>query len=174
MLDWGVYMGIKLYCGGQFNFDYLNSDYYEKAKDDYRSILLGKANKLLQKRRTIKLTDNVSYIGPFYFESDGMMDKDIVKAETSMINKCTNAVFLLDNGCCPGTIAELILAASLKKDITIFYIRRSDNEETESTLHTPCWFPIIMSKLITKNVKLFSCNSYSEATSKIKEYVNDF
>jgi len=160
-----------IYCAGQFNFDYLNDDYYDKAKNDYRSILLGGADKLLQKSKVIKLTNNVSYIGPFYFESDGMIDKDIVKCEIDMIDKCTDTIFLLDNGCCPGTIAELILASTLRKDITIFYIKKSDNEETESMLHTPCWFPIIMSQIISDNVKLFCCDNYSDVTKMIKEYV---
>lgn len=164
-------MSLRLYCGGQFNFDYQNSDYFDKVKYDYRAILLGSADKLLQKSKSIKVSGNINYIGPFYFESVGMIDKDIVGIETKMIGDCTNAIFLLDNGCCPGTISELILASTLGKHIAIFYIRKSNDEETESTLHTPCWFPIIMSQLINKNVQIFECKNYIVACQKILEYV---
>lgn len=164
---------VKLYCAGQFSFDYLNNNYYDLAKDDYRAILLGNVDKLLNKSRYVKVNNNVNYIGPFYFESDGMIDRDIVNCEVNMIKKCSDAIFLLDNGCCPGTISELILATSLHKNIAIFYIKKSDYEETESTLHSPCWFPIIMSDLCNSNTHIFPCNSYCDAVSKIIDYVKN-
>jgi len=163
---------ICLYCGGAFGFDYLENNYYEKASKDYRAILLGGADKLLQKSSCEILRDNVLYTGPFYFESDGMVDKDIVKEEVKMIKKCTNAVFLLDSGCCPGTIAELILATKLGKDISVFYIKKNDNEETESTLHTPCWFPIIMSQLLSDKVNVVCCDDYLDAVNKINCHID--
>lgn len=164
----------KLYCAGTFNFDFLDKNYKDKAKKDYRSILLGNVDKLLQKQNYVKLKSNLNYIGPFYFETDGMIDELIVKEEVKMIKNCTHTVFLLDSGCCPGTIAELILAADLRKNIRIFYIKREDNEETESTLHSPCWFPIIMSKLNNKKSEIISCENYDDATQKIVQYVKNF
>lgn len=161
----------KLYCAGTFCFDFLESDYKTKAKEDYRSHLLGSEEKLLQKSDHIKLNSNWLYIGPFYFETEGMIDELIVKTEIEMIKKCSHAIFLLDSGRCAGTIAELILAANLKKDISVFYVKKPDNEETESKLHSPCWFPIIMSKLNNKKTKIFSCTSYKDATEKIIKYV---
>ena len=41
-----------------------------------------------------------------------MIDELIVKEEIKMIKKCTHIIFLLDSGCCPGTIAELIFAVN--------------------------------------------------------------
>lgn len=62
----------KLYCAGAFNFDYLNDDYREKAKKDYRSALLGSEDLLLEKHDYVPLKQNLWYIGPFYFEAEGM------------------------------------------------------------------------------------------------------
>lgn len=164
----------KLFCAGAFNFDYLDNDYREKAKTDYRSILLGSENLLLEKHAYISLKENLSYMGPFYFEAEGMTDKLIVDSEIKMIKKCTHAIFLLDGGCCPGTIAELILASDLNKNVEIFFIKRNDNEETESILHSPCWFAIIMSKLNNPNTKITSCSDYKDATEKILNYISNF
>lgn len=164
----------KLYCAGVFNFDFLNADYREKAKNDYRSLLLGDENLLLQKHDYVSLKTNLQYIGPFYFESEGMIDKLIVNSEIKMIKDCTHAIFLLDEGCCPGTIAELILASDLNKHVEIFYIRKPDSEETESELHSPCWFPILMSRINNSNTKITCCNSYSDATNRIVQYVRNF
>lgn len=164
----------KLYCAGAFNFDFLNDDYREKAKSDYRAVLLGSENLLLEKHNYVSLKENIKYIGPFYFETEGMVDELIVDSEIKMIRECTHAIFLLDGGCCPGTIAELTLASDLNKYVEIFYIRRNDNEETESRLHSPCWFPIIMSKINNPNTRITCCSNYQEATEKIVEYINNF
>ena len=164
----------KLYCAGAFSFDYLEKNYKKKEKMDYRAKILGNINLLLAKQDYVILKPNLYYIGPFYFETDGMIDELIVKEEIKMIKNCTHIIFLLDSGCCPGTIAELIFAVNLKKDISIFYIKRKDNEETESDLHTPCWFPIIISKLNNKNTKIIRCKDYNEATKKIKKYIENF
>lgn len=164
----------KLYCAGAFNFYYLNDDYREKAKKDYRSALLGSEDLLLEKHDYVPLKQNLWYIGPFYFEAEGMTDELIVDSEVKMIRECTNAIFLLDGGCCPGTIAELTLASNLQKHVEIFYIKRNDNEETESRLHSPCWFAIIMSRINNPNTRVTSCSGYEDATKKIVQYINNF
>lgn len=131
----------KLYCAGTFCFDFLDSNYREMAKKDYRSLVLGDSALLLQKSDYVLLNKKLKYIGPFYFESEGMVD-------------------------------ELILASELKKNVQIFYIRRGDSEETESKLHTPCWFPIIMSQQINhNNTKVVECKNYEEAIENILSYV---
>ena len=35
-----LYNLFKLYCGGTFGFDFLESDYRQKAATDYRAVLL--------------------------------------------------------------------------------------------------------------------------------------
>ena len=161
----------KLYCGGTFPFDYQNDGYPLQAEQDYRARLLNGAHRLLQRSDGILLRDDLMYIGPFYFEAPEMQDSDIVQSEQAMVESCTNAVFLLDDGCCPGTITELILASLLGKDIAIFYIQKSDREETESPLHSPCWYPIVFSRLRNSNTKVFPCSSYEDATTQILEYL---
>ncbi len=55
----------KLYFGGSFDFDYKSSDYKEKAAKDYRTIILGNTDLLLQQYDCISLGDNLQYIGPY-------------------------------------------------------------------------------------------------------------
>ena len=161
----------KLYCGGTFGFDFLENGYRQKAATDYRAVLLGSADLLLEKHEYIPLSDNLRYMGPFYFETKGMIDRDIVNAEVQMIKECTNAIFLLDNAACPGTIAELTLASTLGKTVEIFYIKYSDDEETESELHSPCWFPILMSSIMNNSTHITGCFDYNDAVAKICDYV---
>lgn len=162
----------KIYCGGRFHFDYQHADYRKQAADDYRSILLGNVDLLLQKNDAVPLHDQVEYIGPFYFESDGMRDTDIVHCETDMVRSCTDAIFLLDEADCPGTICELTVASMLGKRVHIFYLRRTDSEETESTLHTPCWYPIIFSQISNEQTSVYECSNMQDAASKICDLVN--
>ena len=158
----------KLYCGGVFNFDYQQAGYYEQAAADYRAILLGSPDRLLQRSDGVKLSTGVTYIGPFYFESDGMLDRDIVQNEVDMVRNCTDAVFLLDGACCPGTICELTMASMLGKNVHLFYLRKSDNEETESSLHTPCWYPIIYSSIVNEHTCLYECSSMEDAIDRVQ------
>ena len=161
----------KLYCGGTFPFDYQNDDYRLQAEQDYRARLLNGANRLLQRSDGILLRDDLMYIGPFYFEAPEMVDTDIVRSEQQMVENCTHAIFLLDDACCPGTITELIAATFLKKETAVFYIPRPDNEETESSLHSPCWYPILFSRLQNPNTQIFACHSREEAAEQILEYL---
>ena len=120
-----------IYCGGRFDFDYLQDGYEQKAAEDYRTVLLGDVDKLLKNSGIVHLSDRLSYVGPYYFETDGMVDREIVETEKGQIDLCTLAVFLLDDAACPGTVAEMVYAASHGKKMQVFYIR--DETETEST-----------------------------------------
>lgn len=161
----------KIYCGGAFNFDYLNDGYREYAERDYRAMILGGANLLLERNECVKINENVEYIGPFYFETDGMKDHDIVQSEWDMVKNCTDAIFLLDGAGCPGTVCELTAASMLGKRVHIFYIRKADGEETESDLRTPCWYPIIHSLTVNANTCIYGYDSIAEATRAICDTV---
>lgn len=161
----------KLYCGGAFPFDYQNAGYWEQVAGDYRARILGSSDLLLQCSNGILLRNDLMYIGPFYFEAPEMLDSDIVRAEQQMVEGCTHAIFLLEDGCCPGTITELTYASTQNKEIAVFYIYRSDAEETESSLHSPCWYPILFSKLMNAHTSVFPCCSREEAVEKILEYI---
>ena len=158
----------KLYCGGKFHFDCMEEDYLENASKDYRAALLGDVNKLLRGSGSIRISDDISYIGPYYFETGNMIDSDIVRKEMQMIENCTCALFLLEDSSCPGTVSELIYAAALQKKICVVYVK--DENETESSLRSPCWYPIIQSRLINKNsVTVIQCPDLEQAKKKILE-----
>ena len=89
---------IKLFCGGKFHFDYLNDNYLEAAKNDYRSFILKDVELLLKRQNYVEISSNIDYIGPFYFETDGMIDKEIVENEMKMINEATHIFMLLEDG----------------------------------------------------------------------------
>ena len=134
----------KLYCGGAFDFDYMQPDYTIKASQDYRvTAILKDLNTFLYGRKNVSLSQNLDYIGPFYCETDTMRGDDIVNTELRMIEEATDCIFVLDRANCPGTICECIYAATLKKNLHIFYLQKNNDEETESDLHTSCWFPIL-------------------------------
>ncbi|MBQ5690140.1 MAG: hypothetical protein IIV24_01470 [Alistipes sp.] len=150
----------RFYCGGRFYFDCREEQYQIQAAEDYRSKLLGGADKMLYGEGELVIKDGISYIGPYYFETEDMEAEDIVAIELEMINRCTDAIFVLDEADCPGTITELLYAAMRGKRIHIFYKEHPSHEETESELHTPCWFPIHATKQISE-VKVYKYRDYS-------------
>ena len=164
----------KLYCGGSFCFDYQKADYREQAAADYRSVLLGSPDLLLQRSSGVPLGNGPTDIGPVYFESDGMLDTDIVRSEIDMVKDCSDAIFLLDSACCPGTICELTMASMLGKQVHVFYLRKADDQETESSLHTPCWYPILHSSILNEHTSIHACDTVEEAVGKIRGLVNQY
>ncbi len=155
----------KLYCGGRFHFDYLLDGYRDNAAKDYRAVLLGNVDFLLQRSDGIRFYENAEYIGPFYFETDGMQDRDIVQTEWEMVQNCTDAIFLLETADSPGTVCELTAASMLGKRVHIFYLR--DDRETESLLHAPCWYPILHSIAVNEHTHIYECENLDDAVEKI-------
>ena len=45
----------KFYCGGSFGFDYMQPNYRVQAAADYRAVLLGSADLLLQRSDGVEL-----------------------------------------------------------------------------------------------------------------------
>lgn len=164
---------IRIFCGGTFCFDYCEDGYEDMATKDYRAMLLGSVDVLLKPKEAdgVKLCDGVTYVGPFYFETERMKAEDIIRCEKRMIESCTDAVFVLDEAACPGTIAEVMYANSLGKRLHLFYVCHKDDEETESELHTPCWYPIQFCQLANKFVNLYPCSSVEEAVCKVLCFV---
>ena len=133
-----------IYCGGRFDFDYRQIGYEKKAAEDYRAILLKDVNNLLNTADTVVLSDNLSYIGPYYFETEGMLDLDIIETEKRQIERCTVAVFLLDH----------------------------EENETESTLRSSFWYPMILCRKINlAGTNIQSCDSFSEGRSEILKWL---
>ena len=163
----------SFFCGGTFCFDYREDGYEDMATKDYRAVLLGSVDALLKPDGTdgVKLCDGVTYVGPFYFETESMKAEDIIRCEREMIESCTDAVFVLDDAACPGTIAEMMYANSLGKTLHLFYVQHKNDEETESELHSPCWYPIQLCQLINNSVNLYPCCSVEDATNRIQSFV---
>lgn len=164
---------LKLFCGGTFCFDYREDGYEKMAANDYRAKLLGSVGALLRPKDAceVKLSEDVTYVGPFYFETESMKAEDIIRCEKGMIESCTDAIFLLDEAACPGSIAEMMYANSLGKTIHLFYVRHKEDEETESELHTPCWYPMQFCQMTNKSVNLYPCSSLEDAAKKILSFV---
>ena len=162
-----------IFFGGAFSFDSRNEDYKIMAAEDYRAQILGSVDALLRPKdmNGVSINDNVLYIGPFYFEAESRKAEDIIACEKLMIERCTDAVFVLDDAACPGTIAEIMYANSLHKAIHLFYVQREDNEETESDLHTPCWYPLIFCQQTNENAKLYQCDDLQDAARKVIDLV---
>ena len=163
----------RIYCGGTFCFDTREEGYEVKAKDDYRAELLGSVKVLLKKKDVdgVRIGPNVVYIGPFFFETDDMVAEDIVMCEKQMIESCTDAIFVLDSAACPGSISEMIYANVLRKEIHVFYIQKDENTETESHLHTPCWYPILFCQMTNRHVHLYPCSDDEDAKHKVLKFV---
>ena len=163
----------RIYCGGTFCFDYREDDYEDMATKDYRAVLLGSVEALLKPNRTdgVMLCDGVTYVGPFYFETESMKAEDIIRCEKEMIESCTDAVFVLGDAACPGTIAEVMYANSLGKRLHLFYVRHKEDEETESELHTPCWYPIQFCQMTNMSVNIYPCSCIEDAANKILSFV---
>ena len=163
----------KLFCGGSFCFDYRKDGYEVEAEKDYRAELLSSVDALLRPECAdgVAISERVTYVGPFYFEAESMIAEDIICCEKEMIESCTDAIFLLDDAACPGTIAEVVYANSLQKAVHLFYVRHREDEETESRLHTPCWYPILFCQMTNKNVNLYPCSSAADAASRIQSLV---
>ena len=168
-------MAKKLYCGGSFDFDYTKPDYKSKASKDYRVIsVLKDLDTFLRGRKIVSLSQNLDYIGPFYCETDNMQGDEIVDTELRMIKESTDCIFVLDRANCPGTVTECIYAATLKKNIHIFYLQTNEQEETESDLHTYCWFTILSTLNINpENTQTYCVNKkedfYTQITSLIEK-----
>lgn len=165
--------GKKIFCGGTFCFDYRKDGYEIAAAKDYRAKLLGSVASLLISKDAegVKISDNVTYVGPFYFEAEGMMAEDIIRCEKEMIDSCSDAIFLLDDAACPGTIAEVMYANSLQKTLHLFFVRHGEDEETECELHTPCWYPIKFCQMANKSVTIYPCSSVEDGANRIQSFV---
>ena len=163
----------KIFCGGVFCFDYREKEYKVKATKDYRSKLLGNAELLLIPKNPhgVSIYDSVQYVGPFYFETESMKAEDIISCEKEMIESCTDAIFLLDDAACPGTIAEVMYANYLQKRLHLFIVRYKEDEETESELHTPCWYPILFCQMTNSLVNIYPCSNVEDATNRIQLFV---
>ena len=165
-------MESRIFCSGRFHFDYLEEGYVRKASEDYRAVLLGDVNRLLKGSGLTRINDCLSYVGPYYFEPECATDRDIVETEMHMIRECDAAFFLLEDGLCPGTVSEMIFAATLQKRMCIAYVR--NEEETESSLRSACWYPINMCRIINRSeIEVFPAADRMQAEKILLERIRN-
>ena len=163
-----------IYFGGNFEFQY--KDYsIDKLAKDYRTEILGDVNKLLHTpnnmSKTVGLGHDIFYCGPYYFYEEDTDGSSIVSNEYSMVDWCTDAIFLIDNTNIPGTITEIIHAAMLKKKIMIFYVKKQlDEGEPENDICSSNWYPLEFAKLVA-DASLIECEDREMAKGLIYNYV---
>ena len=88
-----------------------------------------------------------------------------------MVDKCTHAIFLVDNTNIPGTIAEIIHATMAHKQIAIFYVKQSlDDGEPEKEICSANWYPLQFAKQMA-NAYLVECADREMAKGLIYNYV---
>jgi hypothetical protein len=165
----------KIYFGGQFRFLYKDAS-KEVIKEDFRSKVLGDYQLMLRRPQCgyVQLSPNAQYVGPFYFYEEGTSAWDIVLNEFSMVERCTDAVFILDNESCPGSISELIHASFLKKNVNIFYVSTPiDEGEPENEINSKQWYAIQMASIVNPgNTDITECLTYEEAVKYVGEKVD--
>lgn len=161
---WGSYLkksvetSVKIFCSGRFTVKD-STVLLDALKHDYRTCLLGDVMRLLYPSDCCMVNDHIKYLGPFYFECDKLVAKDVVMAERKMIEECTDAVFIFDDEDCAGSIAELIYAATLHKRVHIFYVRHPERDN----IQTPLWYPITLCEMLTQSCQIVSCDTQEEA-----------
>lgn len=163
----------KLFFSGEFPLLDKN-DPEGSLREDYRALILGDVRRLLylpEKSGEVQLSDKVSYVGPFYFYGDSLSSQQIVSVENDMIQRCTDAVFLLENNSCPGSVTELVNATLRGKTIHIYYVVLS-SETPETEINSDQWYPMAFASMVGKNVTCTECGSRSEAIQKILSFVD--
>lgn len=165
----------KIYCGGQFQFQYKNySDEY--LCQDYRCKILKSLINFKHKPENeyIDLGNNTRYIGPFYFYENNETGQDIVRIESKMIENSTDCFFVLSRDSAPGTITEIIYATLLAKNIYIYYQNKPIEEgEPEREIQSDLWYSIEFCRLNCKgNVYIQGFNTYQECVDNCINRIN--
>lgn len=160
-----------VYCGG--GFDFTQDNWREHIQDDWRHRLVLKNLVSFLLPAKYQLSPGLTYGGPFYFEGDCKADT-IIQTEMSLIENSTDCIFVLDRPNSLGTVAEMFFALSKNKNIFVVYLSLSDEEETESELHTYAWYAITMAKTLNPTkVRLFSAKNKEEIDNHIQNILNE-
>lgn len=161
-----------VYLGGNFEFQY--KDYsVENISTDYRATVLHDVSKLIHEPKDglVPLSGDTMYCGPYYFYENGLDGANVVKNEIGMIDKCTHAVFVIDNTNIPGTITEIVHAAMKGKDIAIFYVKQPlDEGEPEKNICSANWYPLEFARQMA-NAYMVECADRDMAKILAYNYV---
>ena len=126
--------------------------------NDFRTKLLGNDDLLLNKNENAFINlhgETAKYIGPFFyypeeekiFKEKGLSEQEtVVELERMMVENCDVFIVYFGSKSSPGSVAEMIRAASLGKDIEVYYFENENNRKYK----TEYWFPILMARDICK------------------------
>jgi len=139
---------------------------------DIRSIALGNASFLLYPSASPAMITfcghTYAYIGPFWFEetSDGQFtDCDssaVVLREKHLIDQADVFIAVLDDSSAPGTITELVYAATAGKKIFVVYFRM---DNTECDFPSPFWYPIVFTRIVAKQAQMIAVTTWEEVAA---------
>ena len=156
----------SIFCGGKFRFIGDTSlPLSERIKDDYRSHLLKDPNKFLYAHSGSIILDQFQYNGTFYCEKASNGDytstdcNSVLNEEYKAVSKSDIFLCVFDDTFSVGTVVELNWAINLNKEIIICYKKKDDSPYN---IQSEYWFAIADALNRTKNVKIFTFNTYEE------------
>jgi len=164
----------KVYLSGKFDKKTApDTGLAQQLCNDWRAILLGNANKLVNSATNVKINDKYTYSGPFYCEqaSNGEFTSTdctvVVSTEKSAVTNCDIFVAVFDENYSPGTVVELGWALNAGKHIYILY----KNQDSKYSIKSEHWFAITDAQMRAKNIHVFSYNDKLEMLDTIKNKI---
>ena len=166
----------KIYFAGKFKIEKdKNKNLNERLENDYRAKLIGDKGSLCCSKSSLRLDNEIVYVGPFYCEqaSNGDFTSSdcnvVLDAEYNFVKNCDICLAVLDESFSVGTIVELGWAIQKQKKIVIFY----KEEESNYNIKSEYWFVIADVIKRSKHSKIFVYKNFDDVIEKIK-YGNIF
>lgn len=158
----------RVYIGGPFLFKYAEFS-EENIKKDFRYSFVG--DPFIEQTGPSVAIGEVDYVGPFYYYKRGLGPSDVVAAEIEAIKDATHVFLVFPDGVdAPGTLAELVFAATELKHIDVYYEKSIRKTEVDSTavgldgqIHHPYWYPFLQAKAINPQIRFHECESATAA-----------
>lgn len=164
----------KVYLGGKFNkTDEKHLGLAMRLRNDWRSVLLGDAHRLVNAAENVVLNQKYIYCGPFYCEQASNGDftstdcTTVVQSEYASVMNCDIFVAVLDENCSPGTVVEIGWALNAKKEIWILY----KNQDSKYTIKSEHWFAIADAQMRDKNTRVMTYDTPAQMMRIIKNQI---
>ena len=166
----------SIYVGCPFTFQYADAT-DELIRSDFRYRIVGEP--FIRQTKLDEDIGNVNYTGPFYYYKKGLGPDAVVRSEVDSIRRSDIVLLVFpEDGRAPGTVAELIYAASLGKKVVVFYVPTktvtevdSDPANLDSNIHHQYWYPFHQASIINKDVTFHKCVSTDVAKEQCINYV---
>ena len=149
----------KIYFSGKFNkIKNPNLSLSNALVNDYRSKLLGNAEKLTHPTDNLIVLNKYIYTGPFYCEQASNGDytstdcNTVLNAELKSVSKSDIFVCVLSEHFSVGTIVELDWALAQNKKIILLY----QEEKSKYTIKSEYWFAIANALKNSTDITVFT------------------